>query len=167
MDKKQLKAILAFAMKADDVRKQMCGIFVDFDNRIVVATDRSAMIIHRNVANLNGTGSVIIPRESVEVALKKKFVGDVYITPTEINYLPFTPVDMKYPDYVRAMPKAIDDELKLGRFRSWYMKQLETAESAFDGSLDFASWGRGHLYARNESIEVLIMPVGVGRITSL
>lgn len=170
MNKKQLRAVLGFAMKDDDVRKSMCGIFVDFDNRIVVATDTCAMIIHRNVENLNGTGSVIIPREAVEAALKKKFVGDVYITPTEINYMPYKPVDMKYPDYARAMPRAIDDEIKFGLFRSWYMKQLEAAEAAF-GSMDFASWGiGGSLYARarnDNSVEVLIMSLRVGRITSL
>ena len=86
MNKKQLKAILAFAGK-NDIRFYINAILVDFDNRVVVATDGSMLVIHRDVENLTGEGSVIIPRFAVEMALKKGFVGDVYITPTTINFL--------------------------------------------------------------------------------
>lgn len=155
MNKKQLKAILAFAAK-EDVRDSLNGILVDFDNRLVVASDGAMIVVHRDVENLTGEGSVIIPRFSVEMALKKGFFGDVYITPTTINYLPFAPVASKYPDYKRVIPTSFDDEFKLGMFKSSRVKCVEDLQSAF-GEIRFASHGSGDLYGTGSGVKLVVM----------
>ena len=159
MNKKQLKAILNFAAK-EDVRYYLNGILVDFDNRLVVASDGAMIVVHSGVENLHGEGSVIIPRFAVETALKKGFFGDCHITPTTINYLPFTPINAKYPDYQRVIPTSFDDEFKLGMFKSSRVKCVEDLQNAFAG-IRFASHERGNLYGKGSGVELVVMRLRV------
>lgn len=155
MNKKQLKAILAFAAK-EDVRYYLNGILVDFDNRLVVASDGGMIVVHSGVENLHGEGSVIIPRFAVEMALKKGFFGGCLITPTEINGIPFAPINETYPDYRRVIPTSFDDEFKLGMLTSSRVKCVEDLQSAF-GEIRFASHGRGNPYGKGYSVELVVM----------
>lgn len=119
MNNVQLKAVLSCAAK-NDIRYYLNGIFVDFDKKVVVATNGHQLVIVKNVANLDGTGAVIIPRDVVGLAVKNG--SSVCISNTEINGIPFKPINGKYVDYERVIPTAFNEERKFGIFRSEYMK---------------------------------------------
>lgn len=99
--KSYLQAVLLAAGKKD-IRFYLNGVHIN--DRHLVGTDghRMHVVVH------GGDwphGSVTIPREAVELALKSK-VDLIDVTPTEIGAVRYKPVDGTYPDYTRVMLKS-------------------------------------------------------------
>lgn len=93
-----LKAALLAAAK-HGVRHYLKGVLIN--SRHIVATDGARMHVIPHYGEWRH-GDVVIPRESVEMALKGR-VATVEVTPSSIGPVAFTPVDGKFPDYTRVM----------------------------------------------------------------
>lgn len=136
MNKRQLKAILS-AIPKNNVRYFLNGLFVDFDKNEVAATDGHILVVVKDVKGLEGSGSVIIPRDTVELAAKTKTKNPIHITNTKVSVddfsFEFKPVEGKYPNYSTVIPP--DENIKnpghFGFYRSEYIKVLEDLELAF------------------------------------
>lgn len=130
MNKRQLKVLLSVMPKNDIPYKLNC-LFVDFDKSEVVACN-GFMI------GLNGTGSVLIPRNVVEQVAKTKTKNTIIFSNTEISVddfsFPFTPLQGTYPDYSKVIPP--NEDLKkpgqFGFYQSKCIKVIEELEAAFE-----------------------------------
>lgn len=139
MNKRQLKAILS-AIPKNNVRYFLNGLFVDFDKKEVAATNGHILVVVKDVKGLEGSGSVIIPRDTVELVAKTKTKNPIHITNTKVLVddfsFEFKPVEGKYPDYSTVIPP--DEDIKnpghFGFYRSEYIKVLEELENAFEVS---------------------------------
>lgn len=139
MNKRQLKAILSVIPK-NNVRYYLNGLFVDFDKKEVVATDGHMLVVVKDVKGLEGSGNVIIPRDTVELVAKTKTKNPIQITNTKVSVddfsFEFNPVEGKYPDYSTVIPP--DEDVKnprhFGFYRSKYIKVLEDLELASEVS---------------------------------
>ena len=137
MNKRQLKAILS-AIPKNNVRYFLNGLFVDFDKNEVAATDGHILVVVKDVKGLEGSGSVIIPRDTVELAAKTKTKNPIQITNNKVSVddfsFEFKPVEGKYPDYSTVIPP--DEDAKnpghFGFYRSEYIKILEELENVFE-----------------------------------
>lgn len=94
-----LKALLLAAGKKD-IRYYLNGVHIN--DRHMVASDG-----HRMHAIAHGGewthGPVTIPREAVELAVKAKTL-ELTVTGQAVGAVTFTPVDGRYPDYLRIIP---------------------------------------------------------------
>lgn len=89
---------------------------------------------------LNGTGSVLIPRNVVEQVAKTKTRNTIRFSNTEISVddfsFPFTPLQRTYPDYSKLIPP--NEDLKkpgqFGFYSSKCIKVIEEIEAAFEVS---------------------------------
>ena len=114
-----LKALLLFSAKKD-IRHYLNGVFFEScENGInSVATDGHALIAIRESIDNQYTGlSAIIPRESLERAVKTKSVSLIITTDNERfniadggNVISGTCDDGRFPDYRRVIPSTCNNE---------------------------------------------------------
>lgn len=69
MNKRQLKVLLS-VMPRNDIPYKLNCLFVDFDKTEIVACNAFMIIAVKCEHGLNGTGSVLIPRNVVEQVAK-------------------------------------------------------------------------------------------------
>lgn len=139
MNKRQLKVLLSVMPKNDIPYKLNC-LFVDFDKSEVVACNGFMIIAVKCAHGLNGTGSVLIPRNVVEQVAKTKTKNTIRFSNAEISgddfSFPFTPLQGTYPDYSKVIPP--NEDLKkpgqFGFYQSKYIKVIEELEAAFEVS---------------------------------
>lgn len=137
MNKRQLKVILSVIPK-NNVRYFLNGLYVDFDKNEVAATNGHILVVVKDVKGLNGSGSIIIPRDAVELVAKTKTKNLIQIMNTKVSVddfsFEFKPVEGKYPDYSTVIPP--DEDVKnpghFDFYRSEYIKVLEDLELAFE-----------------------------------
>lgn len=133
MNKRQLKVLLSAIPKNDIPYKLNC-LFVDFDKSEVVACNAFMICAH----GLNGTGSVLIPRNVVEQVAKTKTRNTIRFSNTEISVddfsFPFTPLQGTYPDYSKVIPpnESLKKPGQFGFYQSKYIKIIEELEAAFE-----------------------------------
>jgi DNA polymerase-3 subunit beta len=125
IQKNALKAVSRFASK-DDIRYYLVGVYVEAtetETRLV-ATDGHTLLVHRSIAANTHRWSGIIPLDTVNAILKHKTASkkvDFSIelsecggTEARIDYAGqafiFKPVDGKFPDYTRVIPREISGE---------------------------------------------------------
>lgn len=139
MNKRQLKAILS-AIPKNNVRYFLNGLYVDFDKKEAAATNGHILVVVKDVKGLKGSGSVIIPRDTVELVAKTKTKNQIQITNTKVSVddfsFEFKSVKGKYPDYSTVIPPD-EDVKKPGQFefyQSRYIKVIEELEAAFEVS---------------------------------
>lgn len=139
MNKRQLKVLLS-AMPKNDIPYKLNCLFVDFDKSEVVACNAFMIIAVKCAHGLNGTGSVLIPRNVVEQVAKTKTRNTIRFSNTEISVddfsFPFTPLQGTYPDYSKVIPP--NEDLKkpgqFGFYQSKCIKVIEELEAAFEVS---------------------------------
>ena len=127
IQKAALKAASRFAAKRD-VRYYMIGVYVQAtatETRLI-ATDGHTMLIHRSKTENTHAWDGIIPLDTVTAILKHKSPyekRDTYLpvelsecggTEARIDHAGhafiFKPVDGKFPDYARVIPKTVSGE---------------------------------------------------------
>lgn len=125
IQKNALKAVSRFASK-DDSRYYLIGVYVEAtetETRLV-ATDGHTLLAHRSAAENTHCWSGIIPLDTVTAILKHKPADKRKVYPIElsecggtegrIDYAGqafiFKPVDGKFPDYTRVLPRQISGE---------------------------------------------------------
>lgn len=139
MNKRQLKVLLS-AIPKNDIHYKLNCLFVDFDKSEVVACNAFMIIAVKCAHGLNGTGSVLIPRNVVEQAVKTKTRNTIRFSNTEISVddfsFPFAPLQRTYPDYSKVIPP--NEDLKkpgqFGFYQSKCIKVIEGLEAAFEVS---------------------------------
>ena len=94
-----IKAILLSAAKKD-IRSYLNGVLIN--EKHIVSTDGHRMTVIAHGQEWEH-GDTIIPRETLEMALKLK-TNTIEITPTAAGVVVYTPIDAKFPDYKRVMP---------------------------------------------------------------
>ena len=97
---KALQAVLLAAAK-NDIRTYLNAVLIN--SKHIVATDGARMHVLAHGADWQH-GSILVPRESVELALKSK-LERIVITPNLIGAVNYTAVGGTFPDYKRVMPK--------------------------------------------------------------
>jgi DNA polymerase III subunit beta len=127
INKAALKAVSRFAAKSD-IRYYLVGVYVEASETEtrLVATDGHTMLVHRMKAENTHTWAGIIPLDTVAAILKHKStyekkgnhlpieLSECGGTEGRIDYAGqafiFKPVDGKFPDYRRVIPKDITGE---------------------------------------------------------
>jgi DNA polymerase-3 subunit beta len=125
INKSALKAVSRFAAKSD-IRYYLVGVYVEANETEtrLIATDGHAMLVHRMFAENTHAWAGIIPLDTVTAILKHKTASKKVDFPIElsecgdtegrIDYAGqafiFKPVDGKFPDYRRVIPKDITGE---------------------------------------------------------
>lgn len=94
-----IKAILLSAAKKD-IRYYLNGVLVN--EKHIVSTDGHRMTVIAHGQEWEH-GDTIIPRETLEMALKLK-TKTIEITNTAVGPIAYTPLDGRFPDYKRVMP---------------------------------------------------------------
>ena len=140
LNKPQLKTVLEFLDKKRPEFYQRV-VYVDFDKGEIVATDGSILLVLEHVEGLDGTGTALIPRESIEGILKlAPGKGDhqgFTVTRNELRLgpasLPYTPVETEYIKFRKAIPEDVDIKTPgvFGFYASKYIKALEDIQDAF------------------------------------
>ena len=97
---KALQAVLLAAAK-NDIRTYLNAVLIN--SKHIVATDGKRMHVLAHGADWQH-GPILVPRESVEQALKSK-LARIVITPNLIGAVNYTAVVGTFPDYKRVMPK--------------------------------------------------------------
>lgn len=100
VDSKILKAVILAAAKKD-VRFYLNGVMVNGQH--IVATDGARLHAYKHGQDWVH-GEVIIPIDKVELALKMK-TKHIQIEKDYINGIAFTPIDGRFPDYMRVIPQ--------------------------------------------------------------
>lgn len=174
MNKRQLKAILS-AIPKNNVRYFLNGLFVDFDKNEVAATDGHILVVVKDVKGLEGSGSVIIPRDTVELVAKTKTKNPIQITNSKVSVddfsFEFNPVEGKYPDYSTVIsPDENKKPGKFGFYQSKHIKVLEELGEAFEVNPIFQRTDerfkplKAVYHADGETVIACIMPVKVRTI---
>ena len=175
MEAKHLKAVVAFvAAKKSPILR---GILVDFDNRRLVATDSSAIIVvDLDESDMYGTGKVVVPVEYFEKAIKEAGKQSIIISNEKIGNVAYEAKELETPDgyrnfprYERVLPteeEELDDQ-NFCMYKSKYLKMMENTIEAFGGDVEVDSIVKtGALYARGAERgysttrlwEIVIMP---------
>ena len=97
---KALQAVLLAAAK-NDIRTYLNAVLIN--SKHIVATDGKRMHVLAHGADWQH-GPILVPRESVELALKSK-LAHIVITPNLIGAVNYTAVVGIFPDYKCGMPK--------------------------------------------------------------
>lgn len=100
VDSKIIKAIILAAAKKD-IRFYLNGVLVNATH--IVATDGCRLHAYKHGQEWSH-GEVIIPIDKVELALKMK-TKQIEIFKDHINGVSFTPIDGRFPDYMRVIPQ--------------------------------------------------------------
>ena len=142
IQKAALKAASRFAAKRD-VRYYMIGVYVQAtatETRLI-ATDGHTMLIHRSKTENTHAWDGIIPLDTVTAILKHKSPyekRDTYLpvelsecggTEARIDHAGhafiFKPVDGKFPDYARVIPKTVSGEAAC--YQTDYLQRVNDA----------------------------------------
>lgn len=141
INKSALKAVSRFAAKSD-IRYYLVGVYVEASETEtrLVATDGHTMLVHRMKAENTHAWTGIIPLDTVAAILKHKtaskridFPIELHATANEteqrIDYAGqafiFKPVDGKFPDYRRVIPKDITGEAAC--YQPEYLQRVQDA----------------------------------------
>ena len=125
MNSNILHAMATLAAKKD-IRYYLCGILVEWNPTTtrIVATDGHKMGIYNLPDQNNATsGSVIIPIEALTGLKGDVIIGANTLT-TSDSVKTFTPIEAKYPDYARVVPKEKASGIA-GNFNVDYMAQFQ------------------------------------------
>jgi DNA polymerase-3 subunit beta len=112
---KHLAAVLIFSGK-QDVRYYLNGVFVEVSltEVRVSATDGNTAAVARHTESNTVRFDVIVPRATVELALKMRSEVISLVCEDTGNWslagIRFTPVDGKFPDYRRIIPNGYSGE---------------------------------------------------------
>lgn len=125
MDSNILHAMATLAAKKD-ISYYLCGILVEWNPTTtrIVATDGHKLGIY-NLPNQNNatSGSVIIPLEALTGLKGDVIIGANTLT-TSDSVKTFTPVEGRFPDYARVVPKEKANWIA-GNFNIDYMAQFQ------------------------------------------
>ena len=100
IDTKKIKAVLLACAKKD-IRYYLNGTFVN--SKHIVCTDGHRMHVLAHGQDIGEIEGFIIPRETIELAIKMK-TPNFTITSDSVNNIPFDALDGRYPDYKRVIP---------------------------------------------------------------
>lgn len=159
IESKLLKAVLLAAGKKD-IRYCLNGICVNAKH--IVATDGKRMHVAAHMQDDWEGAQIVIPRESVELALKMK-TPSVTITQSAINGIPFTPLDGRYPDYTRVMPQ-LSQPVDIGALHTQvnpdFLSDAVAAVKLVTGHdhVSLTSIG-GTMVWSNRQLQVVVMPL--------
>ena len=141
-----LKAAALCAAKSD-IRYYLNGVCVDVKNEsqmVFVGTDGSCMFIgvERYVGEWDGTPEqIIIPLDTIVAALKGWPKTLAYIMLERLSAekmslgdVMFTPIDGKYPDYARIIPKVENVQPGIGYYNHAYLLKGSKAMKEACGS---------------------------------
>jgi len=107
--KEELQAVRLLAAK-NDVRYCLNGVcFTHLHGTpVAVATDGHALGILRLAASAELDGEVIVPTDAIDLAIKAARKGEaIHIDREMIGSIKYTPIDGKFPDITRVIPKVI------------------------------------------------------------
>ncbi len=111
MKGKHLRSLLKVIPK-NNIRYFLNGLYVNFNDRKIAATNDHILVLLENLEELNidGTGEVIIPRNVIEAATSVCDPNaNVYITNTELSIgdltIKYKTINGKYPDFRVVFPK--------------------------------------------------------------
>lgn len=114
----QLAAVLIFAA-SQDIRYYLNGVRVEAGPREtrLIATDGAMMAVFRSDPSITESVAFTIPRFTVESALKTKadfHIIDIERSGYKLDEHSFAPVDGKFPEYLRVIPRAVSGEASTG-----------------------------------------------------
>ena len=138
MDSNILHAMATLAAKKD-IRYYLCGILVEWNANTtrIVATDGHKMGIYNLPDQNNATsGSVIIPLEALTGLKGDVIIGANTLT-TSDSVKTFTPVEGRFPDYARVVPKEKASGIA-GNFNIDYMAQFQKVAKMLGNKTDSA-----------------------------
>lgn len=133
MKGKHLRSLLKVIPK-NNIRNFLNGLYVNFNDRKIAATNGHILVLLENFEELNidGTGEVIIPRNVIEAATSVCDPNaNVYITNTELSIgdltIKYKPINGKYPDFRVVFPKKETsyENSRFCWFQSEYVKIVE------------------------------------------
>lgn len=156
ISKTALKAVSRFAAKSD-IRYYLVGVLVEAtatETRLV-ATDGHTMLIHRTPAENSHAWTGIVPLDTVAAILKHKTASKKVDFPIELSECSgsegridysgqafiFKPVDGKFPDYRRVIPKEITGEPAC--YQPEYLQRVQDAAADL-GNGKTAGFGIGY-----------------------
>jgi len=117
-----LRALTVLAAK-DDIRYYLNGVLIEYSPTItrIVATNGHVMGVYNDTQENEGFGSFIIPRSALDllkpankldqVCITREGTGSGSISVIGGASVNFTPVDGKFPDYVRVIPDKVTGEV--------------------------------------------------------
>jgi len=156
INKAALKAVSRFAAKSD-IRYYLVGVYVEANETEtrLVATDGHTMLVHRAPAENTHAWAGIIPLDTVTAILKHKTASKKVDFPIELSECSdtegridyagqafiFKPVDGKFPDYRRVIPKDITGEAAC--YQPEFLQRV--CDAAVDlGNAKTANFGMGY-----------------------
>ena len=141
-----LKAAALCAGK-NDIRKVLNGVCIDIKNEsqmVIIGTDGACAFV--GVENYNGgwhgkAEQIIIPLESIVAALKVCDKRQSYIILEKLSNdkwslgaIIFTPIDGKYPDYARIIPKVENLQSGIGYYNPEFLLKANKAMKEASGN---------------------------------
>ena len=162
MNSNILHAMATLAAKKD-IRYYLCGILVEWSATTtrIVATDGHKMGIYNlpDQDNAN-SGSVIIPLEALTGLKGDVIIGENTLT-TSDSIKTFTPIEGRYPDYARVVPKEKASGIA-GNFNVDYMAQFQKVAKMLGNKTDNAMfYHNGEREAAKVSVTSTVNFLGV------
>lgn len=117
-----IKAALLFAAP-DDTRHYLNGVCFDFSKKTaaMVATNGHIMIAHSLGSDHGRDGEIRVPRDALDAAVKTKAPEiDVDFDTRTINGVEFKPIDGRFPDWRRFIPRKPCSGIS-GQFDAYYV----------------------------------------------
>jgi DNA polymerase-3 subunit beta len=146
-----------------DIRYYLCGILVEWNATTtrIVATDGHKMGIYNLPDQNNATsGSVIIPLEALAGLKGDVIIGANTLT-TSDSIKTFAPIDAKYPDYRRVIPRDKANGIA-GQFNVDYMAQFQKVAKMLGNKTDNAVfYHNGEREAAKVSVSSTVNFLGV------
>lgn len=169
-----LRALTVLAAK-DDIRYYLNGVLIEYSPTItrIVATNGHVMGVYNDMQENEGSGSFIIPRSALDllkpankldqVCITREGTGSGSISVIGGASVNFTPVDGKFPDYVRVIPDKVTGEV--AQFNPDYIADFKKAYKLL-GAKTFHIHHNGHGgaivdFARDDFLGIL-MPMRTG-----
>lgn len=135
MNKAMLKVFSKVISFVPSVRKSICGMLVDFEEKFFVVTDGKILIAIKD-ENLSGVGKVVVPQEAIDSVVKLagkntpiKFTERTISAGSgEVEY---TPMNVTYPDWKKVIPADVDEN-ECGQFGFYHSKHLSIMEQVVE-----------------------------------
>jgi len=161
-----LKAALLFVPK-NEVRYYLNGISIKVvDNVLSIAASDGHTLFFDSFGIECDDMSFIIPRESVEMAIKlnNKDVKDLLITDISIGLVNFVKIDAKYPDFTKVFNAPLLETGKLN-FNFDYLARVKKAYCEYTCNKSAIPAMRhtehGQAVLTHESMKMIVMPMHV------
>ena len=188
IDRKALKAVSRF-QSTKDIRYYLNGVCVKSNatRTVIIATDGHTIALHKGDwkdENVGEVAELIIPTAAVKTMLSwklAKYAADVVTVtvPDDLskggqcqaqngdNIVCFKPIDGKFPDFTRVIPKEVSGEA--GHYNAEYLLRCQQAAEDFAGrkGKNFASIGQNGNSAAvatvsaSDSFVAVVMPMRV------